>query len=387
MERYRVRLTCVLSGALFYRYDRGVKRDLALLALGILFLLGAGVFQTVRERVSAPAPADGFAAVGIAARKKDCALAPKPREFDAAPYYEGPLIDAHLHMPVSSGVVAAVGRRMGFEGMPPFGGKLTPEYLACLFKSEGITRVIGFFLTTKFSLGAEVRSAANFQKKYPGLIIPFFMPGTNDTLRVSTSTVKSTLNKNKGLFKGIGEVKMFDNGSLLRPVFLSHFDLAREHGLVVMLHPYGEHKAEVMRLLERYPDVKFLFHGGDDEEWIMEVIARYPNVFYSIDADMVSLYGWGPEHERKKPGKEEFVAYFRGHFDELLRRALSEWKVKIETYPNRFMWGTDRWHDWHFDYEVGGLLTEFGRAFIARLAPSVQERFAYKNAERLLTGR
>lgn len=367
------------------------KRRLALLWLVILLLFLAALFQAVLKTTGdGKTLGDTLGALGAASAQKNrssCTLAPKQKEFNAAPYYDGSLIDAHLHMPVSSGVVAAVGRRMGFEGMPPFGGTLTPDYLACLFESEGIKQVFGFFLTTKFSLGSEVRSAANFQKKYPGLLAPFFMPGTNDTLRVSTSTVKATFEKNKGLFKGIGEIKMFDHGSILRPVFLSHFNLSREHGLVVMLHPYHEHKAEVMRLLERYPDVRFLFHGGDDEEWIMEVLARYPNVFYSIDADAVSLYGWGPEHERKKPNKEEFVVYFRGHFDELLRRALAEWKVKIEAYPNRFMWGTDRWYDWHFDHEVGGLLTEFGRAFIGRLSPDVQEKFAYKNAEALLAGR
>lgn len=372
-----------------------MQKRLAFLAFVVLLLLLAGLFQAVRETVTRRSGEVGIlgavAAVPeksapVQKDKKGCTLAPKPKEFNAAPYYEGPLIDAHLHMPVSSSIVAAVGRKMGFEGMPAFGGKLTPDYLACLFEREGIKQVFGFFHSTKFNVGAEVRAAMNFQKKYPGLIAPFFMPGTNDTLRVSTSTARTTLDKNKGLFKGIGEVKMFDNGSLLRPVFLTHYDLARERGLVVMLHPFREHRAEVMELLRRYPTVRFVFHGGHDAEWVTEFMRKHPNVYYSIDADMVSLYGWGPEHRDKKPNKEQFVAYFRGHFDELLHKALAEWKVKIETNPNRFMWGTDRWYDWHFDYEVGGLLEEFGRAFIGRLSPAVQENFAYKNAEALLGG-
>lgn len=357
------------------------------MAAGILLLIVGGVFQAARGRAGAGAPGGNAAAVGVAAKKTDCARTPKPREFNTAPYYEGPLIDAHLHMPVSSSIVASAGRRMGFEHMPSFGGTLAPGYLACLFQSEGITQVFGLFLTTKFSLNAEVRTAAQFQKNYPGLIAPFFMPGTNDTLRVSTSTAAKALDKNKGLFKGIGEVKMFDNGSILRPVFLAHYDLAKEQRIPVMLHPYHEHKTEVVRLLELYPDVKFLFHGGHDREWIMEVIEKYKNAHYSLDADLLSLYGWRPEHRDKKPSKEEFIAYFRGHFNELLAEALTEWKARIERYPNQFMWGTDRWYDWHFDYEVGGLLTEFGRAFIGRLAPAVQEKFARKNAEALLERR
>jgi len=51
------------------------------------------------------------------------------------------------------------------------------------------------------------------------------------------------------------------------------------------------------------------------------------------------------------------------------------------------MWGTDRWYRWQFDYEVGGILEEFGRSFIGELEPQVQEKFAYKNAEKILQER
>ena len=48
------------------------------------------------------------------------------------------------------------------------------------------------------------------------------------------------------------------------------------------------------------------------------------------------------------------------------------------------MWGTDRAHKWTYDEEVSVLLEEFSRDFIAELDPSAQEKFAYKNAEKLL---
>jgi hypothetical protein len=366
-----------------------VNNKLALLVLVSILLVIAGLFEVAREAVSDRGSSRAFLASGAASWEKDCALSPKPREFNAAPYYEGPLIDAHLHMPVSSSIVAAVGRRMGFDRMPSFGGELTPDYLACLFKSEGITRVIGFFHSTRYNLGAEVRAAKNFEKKYPNLVAPFFMPGTNDMLRVSTSTVRSTFEKNKGLFKGVGEVKIFDNGSLLRSVFLFHFDLARTYGVPVMLHPYEKHRTEVLEVLKLYPTVRFLFHGGHDSDWVVGYMKQFPNVYYSIDADMVGLYGSGgpKEGQRKDPTKEEFIAHVRGNFNETLRVALAEWKPRIEAHPDRFMWGTDRWYDWHFDAEVGGLIEEFGRAFIGRLDPSVQERFAHRNAEAFLGSR
>ena len=46
--------------------------------------------------------------------------------------------------------------------------------------------------------------------------------------------------------------------------------------------------------------------------------------------------------------------------------------------------GTDRAFAWHFDPEVGALIEESARIFIGQLDPAVQEKFAYKNAERLL---
>ncbi|TSC67178.1 MAG: Uncharacterized protein G01um101472_501 [Parcubacteria group bacterium Gr01-1014_72] len=85
----------------------------------------------------------------------------------------------------------------------------------------------------------------------------------------------------------------------------------------------------------------------------------------------------------------------RENFDSLLADALREWKWKIEKYPDRFMWETDRGSPvkvavgvaeggWTFDEEVGRVIVEFARTFIARLAPSVQENFAHKNASRIL---
>jgi len=56
----------------------------------------------------------------------------------------------------------------------------------------------------------------------------------------------------------------------------------------------------------------------------------------------------------------------------------------IEGHPDKFLWGTDRAFAWHFDDDVGALLDESARAFIVQLDPAVQEKFAYKNAERLL---
>lgn len=49
------------------------------------------------------------------------------------------------------------------------------------------------------------------------------------------------------------------------------------------------------------------------------------------------------------------------------------------------LWGTDRGDAvWNYDIEVGQMQVKIARAFIGRLDPTVQEKFAYKNAQRLL---
>ena len=74
----------------------------------------------------------------------------------------------------------------------------------------------------------------------------------------------------------------------------------------------------------------------------------------------------------------------RSNFDSVLKEEVAHWKERVEKYPDRFTWGSDRWFAWHFDPEVGGILEEFGRSFIGSLDPSVQENFAYKNAQKML---
>lgn len=53
------------------------------------------------------------------------------------------------------------------------------------------------------------------------------------------------------------------------------------------------------------------------------------------------------------------------------------------------LWGTDRGGDalWALELDVAIALNDYTRAFIGRLDQSVQEKYAYKNAERLIGAR
>ncbi|MDZ4285336.1 MAG: hypothetical protein U1A23_00230, partial [Candidatus Sungbacteria bacterium] len=83
--------------------------------------------------------------------------------------------------------------------------------------------------------------------------------------------------------------------------------------------------------------------------------------------------------------ENDYVSKLTQNFSAILDGAVNDWKTKIEKHPDRFTWGTDRGGEsWHYGEEVSRLFEELSRAFIGRLDPSVQERYAYKNAESLL---
>ncbi|MBI2047765.1 MAG: amidohydrolase family protein [Parcubacteria group bacterium] len=355
------------------------------LIAGVVFLAGGGIFLAANSN-------NPFA--GKITSKTKCPESPYVREFSHTPYYTGPLIDSHVHMPVSSGIVSSVAEKLGFKS-PLFGGftfgsgeKLTLDYTACLFKREGTKGVFGFFLATKFSSGAEIKTMKKAASAYKDLFVPFWMPAPYPYLRANTTILKDMVEKNKNLIKGIGELKIFDGSKFDNSHFTELFAIAEEYNLIVMSHPDETDVATVEKIIKDHPKISFLIHGHESADvimvnWVMEMMRKYNNVYYTMDT-IQKIFGWKKEHQFAPPNRDEYLLHLRGEFDALLTEGVSGWKHAIETYPDRFLWGTDRWNGWMFDREVGGLTVELYRAFIGKLAPGVQEKYAYKNAERLL---
>lgn len=325
----------------------------------------------------------------------ECGIALSSREFNYKPYYTGPLIDAHVHMPVSSGIVAAVAKRLGSQefNLSLFDATLTEDSFICLLKGEGISQNVGLFLTTRFSLGQELHTIKKFQKKYPGKISPFLMPAPFDFLRVSPSEIRKTLDKNPGLFRGIGELKIFDGTSLDNPHYSELYKIAEDYNLIIMMHPHFDDKEVVKDILKQYPKVTFLFHGGDRinvrreendaDVFIAEIMKEFSNAYYSIGT--ANIHGSKREHLSRLPEKEEIVSNIREKFDSDMALLVQKWKPLIEKYPDRFMWETDRQRpQWIFDEDFGHFVEEVGRTFIGKLDLAVQEKFAYKNVQKLL---
>ena len=111
------------------------------------------------------------------------------------------------------------------------------------------------------------------------------------------------------------------------------------------------------------------------------ILSRHPNVSYGVDelyGDVMLLH---PDSN-----KEKVVSYIKENKETLLKKDLATWKGFIEDHPDQVIWGTDRGsYLYSLDIEVGWAMSDYARAFIAGLDPAVQEKFAYKNAERLIS--
>ena len=67
--------------------------------------------------------------------------------------------------------------------------------------------------------------------------------------------------------------------------------------------------------------------------------------------------------------------------DSMPDQAMDMYKDMIEVHPDRYMRGTRRADiAWNYSTDVGKLLSDFGRAFIGKFDPEIQEKIAYKNA-------
>jgi len=319
----------------------------------------------------------------------ECNIKPTQRKYSTGPYYTGPLIESHLHMPVASKIVSTVAINAGFEDMPAYDNELTIDYIACLFESEGIEKAFGFNVVPKMVIGQSINKVKSNEKRHPGKFVHFYQPTPLAGLNPSPAEVQNILDDNPGLFQGYGEVKFafseVPNEDPKDKHNLAMWDLADRNNLVVMMHPGPQHKEEAIFLLEKHPNVNFLFHSGSIGDWIYELLEDYDNAYFTLEPSNF-LFGWDEGNGKFKfnPTKEEVLEYMNTNFDSALQDELAAEKARIETNPDKFLWGTDRWYTQHFDAEVGAVVEEFGRSFIGQLDPSVQEKYAYKNAERIL---
>ena len=302
--------------------------------------------------------------------------------LSTGPHYDGPLFDAHFHMPslIDFSKIEGLGIDHDINSItdPVLGKDVSLDKILCNFDKEKVRGAIGFSIGIEPLLEETLKAAESVKMDSSGKISLFLMPQV-----FSTESLESIETTNKGLFAGYGEMTFYGqdyaNTPPDSPVVMETYKVAEKHNLIVMIHPGRNQKSNIGNVLQKNPNVNFLLHGFEIENDIVDLIDKYPNVYFSIDsAVLYAMQGLF------MGSKGQFVSRFEQEFDVNMNRAVNKWKSAVEKHPDRFMWGSDRGLLWHYDEDVSILFEEFGRAFIGKLDPSVQEKFAYENAEELI---
>ena len=298
-----------------------------------------------------------------------CDLTPHPKRFNKTPYYTGPLFDAHFHVPDLS--------------------EVSINKLLCISDKEKVKGTILFYWNGQLSLEKRLAEAESIKNDSSGKIRVFLAP-----VQYNLKTLEDIEVSHNGLFTGYGEMAFYNRGDPSQSYypkrpdaqeFLDIYALAEKNNFVVMIHPDKGQEKAIENVLQKYPHVKFYFHGDEIEGTIIGLMDKYPNVYYSIDAVLSRIPSSYGDALHMSMTEEAYVSTVSQNFDAMLQADVSAWKTKIEKHPDRFTWGTDRGgFTWHYGEEVSRLFEELSRAFIGQLDPAVQERFAYKNAESLL---
>lgn len=303
------------------------------------------------------------------------------RDEQWTPYYNGDLIDTHFHIPPPLDVSPP---------RPLLGTTITMKNIVCTLRAEDTSAVFAFYpVFDSYPFQDFLKIPINVKEKYGGLFVPFLMPPGPDDLPPSMSAkkIKPMLAEAPGLFQGYGEIGLYDLESKRNaddyppdvPLFQKIYSLVRKHQLIVYFHPGDRQADNFANVLAENPDINFIVHGDQIQGDIDALMDAYPNIYYSVDM----LYG--DQYLLRADGtKREFLDGL-ADWEPLLEQDLATWQPLIEEHPNRFMWATDRGDAvWTYNKKIGRTLANYGRAFIARLSPDVQKKFAYKNAQRLI---
>ena len=330
----------------------------------------------------------------------------------AGGYYQGRLIDTHMHMPQlpDTPLGFEVGEREiegfaesdysnrddfdepleGFPFMdqiPVAGNNITMDEVACTLRADGTEGGFSYFSVFTSQPDSALEIARIATERYPGLFVPFVSPPGEvyDVTTVGGTRLKEMLSAYPGIFKGLGEMRFNASGKRSEDVLSdselrSTLPVVQQLGMMVYMHPDDGQTENLSQLFAENPDITFIAHGDQAQDDIGLLMNSYPNIYYTIDALLGDQYLLHPK---------ETAAGFMNKSDDyppMLEYDLAFWKETIEAHPDRFMWGTDRGGIvlWGWDLQVSRRLVDYARAFIGQLAPGVQENFAYRNAERLI---
>jgi hypothetical protein len=254
---------------------------------------------------------------------------------EATPRPPLPLFDAHLHY--------------NWEPVPHF----TLEQVLALFRTHNI---MGILATSRPNDGTRALYEA---KQKDVWVVPFIRPyrvrpdiqtWMNDpqTEALIASEFK------RGYYQGIGEFHLSGNAAAA-PQVRHAVAFAEKHDLY--LHAHADDEA--LEILFRHnPQAKIIWaHTGfsTSPEKVEAYLRRFPTLW----CELSYRYGLTGSDGKLTP----------------------EWRRLFETYPERFLVGSDTWINERWD-SYGSLMAGY-RGWLAQLPQDVAEQIAFRNGERL----
>lgn len=258
--------------------------------------------------------------------------------------YQGPLIDAHSHLPNL---------------------QVLDAYVAAM-KRHNVGKVV--LLGVGGLQKQDVEWIAAAAKRYPDRVIQG-APVPDPLGPGQASTLDALLGS--GRYRAAGEVHVRQESRKIDrraddPAFARVLEVAAKHGVPVVIHSELTAAAgsSLEAALQKHPKaVIVLAHGGSAEPALVEgQLSRNPNL-------LVDLSGM---HYQRTPR----LASEKGPLD-------PAWKALIEKFPDRFLMGIDVWAPRLFEPATLDRLLAWTRRILGELPPEVAQKVAYRNAARL----
>lgn len=305
-------------------------------------------------------------------------------------FYSGPLFDTHLHM-------GSIQKSWAAEGLPSY------------LQQRKVDWAIGFYRFSS-NTSSELLSRNRIVNGLNSYVIPLLQAGANDLTIgwgqfVSGQYSEAVLRKflqPQGPLQGVGEFCLYDPGlqsvTFDSPVMQTLFQVVNEVKGIVMIHPSNVERggrptelSEIEPSVRKYPDAIFLFHGKSVSNLVIQLMDKYPNVYFTMDVlnwvftgKNVVNYNLLNPHGSAAETAERFLADVnRIGSDRLVEDSLTEMLPILQKYPDRIMWGTDLSASWHFEDSVTDTVIEITSKFIGKLPADIQEKYAYQNAQRV----
>ncbi len=268
-----------------------------------------------------------------------------------ASYYQGPLIDTHLHIPPLDddffgdidvfedrprGVDSDLYDTVAAKDNPLLGRTVTIDEIACALQQEGTSKAFAFFPVFPDIAVPMVETADRIMSRYPDLFLPFIQASGNEIATVEGDVLQQLLDLKPNLFAGFGETGDSPTEPINpppdSPIYTGNWQVVQDNDLLVYFHPSPDHHLQLDRTLKAFPNVTFIVHGDFVRPHIDQLLASNPNLYFTandIFDEATPLFRFGD--------KEVFMQTMEQDWDMLLAQAVRDYKQLIEKYPDRFM--------------------------------------------------